>query len=95
MALQNQNNVYLRVTRVDLEKSLVFINLYKDQEVRNDVSEFDLVKSDIIALDFLHSTIDEFNGTGKVKDDLVACGYLALKKQAPYNGTESDTWVDC
>lgn len=95
MALQNQDGVYLKIGTVYLSEGTILLNTYKDADVRANPTDFDVVKSEVVKLDFLHSTADEFVGTGNIRDDLIACAYVAMKKQAPYDNTTDEQWSDC
>jgi hypothetical protein len=95
MALQNQNGIYVRVTNVDILTNRVFIEKYRNAEIRFNTTEFDNIIPDSLHCGKLEEKLNTTPNTGCVKNDLITCGYLALKEEPPYNNSGEEQWIDC
>jgi hypothetical protein len=94
MAIQNQDGIYCRITNVDILQSRVFIEKYRNADIRNNPTEFDKTIPDSIHCATLPTHLAQvINNT--VIDAVLTCGYLALKDEPPFNNAGEEQWIDC
>jgi len=95
MAISNTDGNYLKITRVDSYRNIIFFDKYKDLAIRNAPTEFDRAVQGTIHVGSLPEIMASFSTTGNLQNDITASGYIALKNEPPYNGASGEVWSDC
>lgn len=95
MALKNSQGWYLKVKRVNVYNNIVYYEVYRNQEVRNNITEFDATVENSLPCANFEKYCTDFTSTGNLFSDIKAIAYRALKHEPPFNGATGETWEDC
>lgn len=88
MALKNSSGNYLKITKVSLDSSNVFYDLYQSQESRlNGLGEFETKKEEYFPVAADLSVLAD--GERTIKENIITAGYTALKAHEAFSD-----WVD-
>ncbi len=86
MALKNADGHYTKITRVDTERSRIYIETFSSATARNaKLNEFQQSKVDSIHCGKLAEAMAKSANSHKtIENNLISAGYVALKNEPDY-----------